>query len=132
MRPSSHCRCNCAIALRHSPQLLCTRRVCRHGSFGITMPVMPMPPNVKAMRAQWRREDTAYFNQRLDAAIIHKSNCLKQVKQDNRQAAAFDMHCGAIVVLSCCAVCLLYVCVACGACMVLNCECMHLICIRHA
>ena len=93
MRPSSHCRCSCAIALLHSPQLLCTRRACRRGSVGINMPKMPMPPDVKAMRAQHRMEDTAYFNQQLDAAIIHKSNCLKQVQLDNRKAAALDMHC---------------------------------------
>ena len=57
------------------------------------MPRMPMLPQIKALRAQHRREDTAYANQQLDAAVVHKPNCLKQVKQDNRKAVAFDMHC---------------------------------------
>ena len=93
MRPSSHCRCSCAIALLHSPQLLCARRVCRRGSVGINMPRMPMLPQIKALRAQHRREDTAYANQQLNAAIVHKSNCLKQMMKDSRKVVACDMHC---------------------------------------
>ena len=77
------------------------------------MPAMPMPPNVKALRAQHRREDTAYANQQLDAAIVHKSNCLKQVKQDNRKAVAFDMHCVVTRLRWWCAVCVCSVCLAC-------------------
>ena len=57
------------------------------------MPAVPMNPTVKALRAQYRREDTAYWNQQLDSAIIHKGNCLKDVRKDERQVAAFDMHC---------------------------------------
>ena len=57
------------------------------------MPAAPMNPTVKALRAQYRMEDRAYWNQQLDAAIIHKGNCLKHVKMDERQVAAFDMHC---------------------------------------
>lgn len=80
-------------AALHSPQLLCARRVCRRGSVGINMPRMPMLPQIKALRAQHRREDTAYANQQLNASIVHKSNCLKRVMNDSRKVVACDMHC---------------------------------------
>ena len=57
------------------------------------MPAVPMHPSIKALRAQYRKEDTAFWNQQLDSAIIHKGNCLKDVKKDERPVAAFDMHC---------------------------------------
>ena len=53
----------------------------------------PMPPNVKALRAQHRKEDTEYFNARLNTMIKHKQHCLKMSKATDRKAAISCMTC---------------------------------------
>ena len=47
---------------------------------------LPIPAQIKAMRAEARKEATAYYNQRLNAAIKAKASWLKKVKQNERQA----------------------------------------------
>ena len=53
----------------------------------------PMPPNVKALRAQHRKEDAEYFNARLNTMIKHKQHCLKMSKATDRKAAISCMTC---------------------------------------
>ena len=67
--------------VRHSSQLLFRKACCRQVSVCIAMPATPMRPTVKALRAQWRREDAAQFNRQLESAILNKSNCLKGEKR---------------------------------------------------
>ena len=51
-----------------------------------------MPAELKAMRAQYRREEHQFFNEQLDTAIKHNATVKKQAIKADRKVAMHGMH----------------------------------------